>query len=890
VVNIATSLEGIPSVWADNYTGVRDAVHHLVEVHGYRRIALLRGAVHPETEERYRAYTDVLAEHGILDPNLVTPPSDQQRLDGMAAIDLLLDERRVSFEAVVASNDAMAFGAMDALRARGIRVPDEVAVVGFDDSEQARATTPPLTTVRQPMAEMGKQAVEMLLALLAGEKVPKQVALTPELVVRQSCGCTDPAIAQAAVEPVTRSLAGAATGETFEVTLTTRRKDILSDMVQAVGTPAMGLGSGWAEQLLDAFAAELGEGAPGAFVSTLDEVLRQVVATEDNVGAWQGALSALRRHALPYLGDDKALSRAENLWQQARVIIGGMAERERTCQRLQAQQRAETLRQVSQSLTTTADMAELMDILARELPRLGIPSCYLSLYEDPESPAEWSRLLLAYDEDGRVELEAGGQRFSSLELAPGGMFRRENRYSMILEPLYSGENQLGFVLFEASPQEAEARELLRAQLSSALQKTLLVQQMEEQSRALQEASYALQRRTTQLEASAKVGQAITSAVEVDQLLRQTADLICDRFGFYHVGIFLLDETGEWLVLQEATGEAGAQMKAQGHRLAMGETSLVGWTALHRQPRIALDIGGDAVRLSPPLLPYTRSEITLPLMAGDHLLGVLNIQSTEQDAFGEDDMRVLQGMADQVAVAIESAQLFQETQRALGEMEILYRASQTIGTATSVEETGQALIDHAATSGVDAARILLFEQNEQGQPTYIVAREGWTVDNRPTQPYGTRLPLENYPLADLMDPNEPIILEDVLTDPRGNEATRTLIANVSGLRSCVLVPIAVEEHWFGMIFVGRNEPSTFADEFIRGHWTLAGQAAIALERLRLFETTQRRVAHERLLSDITARMRETLDMDLVLQTAIREIGDALDIAKVEVRMRNETGTE
>jgi GAF domain-containing protein len=117
-----------------------------------------------------------------------------------------------------------------------------------------------------------------------------------------------------------------------------------------------------------------------------------------------------------------------------------------------------------------------------------------------------------------------------------------------------------------------------------------------------------------------------------------------------------------VVLREATGEAGAKMMAQAHRLAVEETSMVGWTALHRQPRIALDVGEDAVRFDNPLLPDTRSEMTLPLMVGERVLGVLNVQSDEEAAFGEDDVQVLQNMADQVAIAIENTRRLHEAVR------------------------------------------------------------------------------------------------------------------------------------------------------------------------------------------------------------------------------------
>jgi signal transduction histidine kinase len=220
-------------------------------------------------------------------------------------------------------------------------------------------------------------------------------------------------------------------------------------------------------------------------------------------------------------------------------------------------------------------------------------------------------------------------------------------------PLMVGDDVLGVLNVQSTKEAAFDEDDVQVLQSMADQVAVAIENARRR-RALQEANYMLQRRAMQLEASAKVGQVITSIFEMEDLLRQTVELVSNHFGFYHAGIFLLDEAGEWAVLQEATGRPGAQMKARGHRLAVGETSMVGWTALHRQPRIALDVGEDAVHFDNPLLPHTRSEMTLPLLVGDRVLGVLNVQSTEEAVFDEADVRVLQSMADQVAVAIENA--------------------------------------------------------------------------------------------------------------------------------------------------------------------------------------------------------------------------------------------
>jgi DNA-binding LacI/PurR family transcriptional regulator len=165
MVSVALPLPGVANLVADNYQPVRQAVAHLIEVHGRRRIGFLRGPEsHPEANERYRAYVDALSEHGItLDSNLVTPGSyGYDKPAGTAAAGLLLEERMlrpgVDFDALVAANDEMALGMLESLQGRGIRVPDEVAITGFNDQEEASAVTPPLTTVRYSFYELGQRA------------------------------------------------------------------------------------------------------------------------------------------------------------------------------------------------------------------------------------------------------------------------------------------------------------------------------------------------------------------------------------------------------------------------------------------------------------------------------------------------------------------------------------------------------------------------------------------------------------------------------------------------------------------------------------------------------------------------------------------------------------
>jgi GAF domain-containing protein len=225
-------------------------------------------------------------------------------------------------------------------------------------------------------------------------------------------------------------------------------------------------------------------------------------------------------------------------------------------------------------------------------------------------------------------------------------------------------------LFGGSLEEAlaRARRLASDLANSAEQLTETNRQITEANRQFQELAERHQRRALRLQAGAEVAGAASTLLDPDRLIAQAVDLIRARFEFYYVGLFLLDADGRFAVLQQGTGEAGRVMKGAGHRLEVGGQSMVGWACANKRPRVALDVGLEAVRFASPLLPDTHSEMALPLRVGDRVLGALDVQSTQKAAFDEDDITTLQGMANQIAVALENARLFQQSETALKELE------------------------------------------------------------------------------------------------------------------------------------------------------------------------------------------------------------------------------
>ena len=457
-------LPGIPGVTVDNYHSMHEVIVHLIEAHHCTRIAFVRGPEnHQEAEDRYRGYVDALAEHGLAyDPERVVI-SDFKESGGSAALHELLDQRRVQFDALAAASDNMAIGALKALQARGVRVPDDIAIAGLNDEAQSDVISPPLTTSSLHFYEQGRAATEMVLDLIAGKPMPDRVVLPTRLLIRQSCGCPDPLMTQASVDPTVFI------AEPFEAAFAACRACLLNDMTVSTALPASRLAA-----VIDAFAADIQTATATVFLPTLSEAIRQTAAQGDAVSRWHEVISGLRQRTLNGLGAERKRQHAENLWQQARVLIGETAQRTQAYQVLQAELQTQVLSEINQTLSATIDLDEVSEVLVNTLPRLDIPRFYLSLYENPAAPADQARLILAGDRTGRFDRAISERQFPARQLVPSGLLPPD-RFSLIIEPLYFRADQLGFILLEADPRREEVYEILRGQISGALKRVLLAQ-------------------------------------------------------------------------------------------------------------------------------------------------------------------------------------------------------------------------------------------------------------------------------------------------------------------------------------------------------------------------------------------------------------------------------
>ncbi len=361
----------------------------------------------------------------------------------------------------------------------------------------------------------------------------------------------------------------------------------------------------------------------------------------------------------------------------------------------------------------------------------------------------------------------------------------------------------------------------------------------------------LERRVVQLQVAADVARDAASLQEVGPLLDRAVDLVRERFGFYHAGIFMIDTRHEYAVLKSATGDAGKQMIAQGHRLKVGEVGMVGYVTGTGQPRIALDVGSDAVYFRNPLLPETRSEMALPLKTGGLVIGALDVQSKQPAAFDDDDVNILQTMADQLAVAIANARLFEATRRQLEEMAALRAVAAASSEATSEDELiGRATQLIAEVFFPDNFGLLLMDESRQAlypHPSYHIKQPITTTSFQVGQGVVGRVALTGKPLR-----IENVTLEDnyIQLDPL--------------TRSELCVPVKIGDQVIGVINAESTRLAAFSENDERLLATFAGQMAIAFQKVRLFEAERRRAAELEALRQAGLRLTSNLDLQTLLE--------------------------
>jgi signal transduction histidine kinase len=345
-----------------------------------------------------------------------------------------------------------------------MRAPQDVAIAGFDDIKESYGVMPSLTTVKQPLFELGARAVKTLLAVLRnGEAAPKET-LMPRLIIRRSCGCFTHSQEGAASHPEMRVPSRSTSARTkYARVLSPPLHSTLSSLLARSREE---LDSGACGRVLEeAFEKTITDRFHNAFFLALEDIMLRSATYGIDVLSWFDVVNTIFDSA----NDGYDAVRIERLRNESLILVGETADRVQAYFRANAEEQSVVLHKINQSLIANFDSTKLRKVLVRELPKLGIKGCYVSMYKRGESVRSRSKLLLAFDPSGgKADTARGRTLFSSAELIPGTLRGIARYFSFIVMPLYFKREQLGFVLFEMGPISGNVYETLASQLSSAI--------------------------------------------------------------------------------------------------------------------------------------------------------------------------------------------------------------------------------------------------------------------------------------------------------------------------------------------------------------------------------------------------------------------------------------
>lgn len=353
-------------------------------------------------------------------------------------------------------------------------------------------------------------------------------------------------------------------------------------------------------------------------------------------------------------------------------------------------------------------------------------------------------------------------------------------------------------------------------LRASLEKRVIQRTLE-----LDTANHNNERRAKQFEAIAQVTRAISSIQDLDSILPRITQVISEQFGHYHTGIFLLDDNREFAILRAANSEGGIGMLANKHKLLVGQTGIVGYVTATGQPRIALDVGTDAVYFDNPFLPNTHSEIALPLRIAGQVVGALDVQSEDSNAFTENDIDVLSTLADQVSIAIQNARTLEEARKSLAEA-----------------------------------------QSAFGQLT----QESWKILRPET--VGMGFHLSDQTAQRLKKPLEGSEIEQALTEGE------TVIITENERTSSLTIPIRLRNNVIGVMNLKTNGATIITQDEVDIAEAISARLSLAIETATLLRTTQRRADIEKITTDISAKVSSSTRFETILQTAAQELSRAL----------------
>lgn len=388
---------------------------------------------------------------------------------------------------------------------------------------------------------------------------------------------------------------------------------------------------------------------------------------------------------------------------------------------------------------------------------------------------------------------------------------------------------------------------------------------------LKNAEQLAERRAGQLLTAAEIAkETSTGSLEINDTLRRLVELVRSRFGFYHSSIFLLDSSRQYAVLRESTGQAGEMLKQAGHKLAVGSQSIIGQTTQKARPVVVNDVTKEQDYYPNPLLPDTRSELGIPLLISGHVIGALDVQSTEYFAFSEEDVRILQVLSDQLAVAIQNANLFTKTEQTLSRHRLLHQITSAAGQSPTIEDAIRAAVQTLHMTMAED-QIAYFAPDSQGFLT-ISAFAGLSS----IEFASTRLAPGEKAAGLAAVERRAIRIDDATQRPE-------YIPLDPGSKSILAVPVQYRDRLIGVLNVENAEVAAYDENDQEIITTLSNNLASIIANIQLVDQVRLQVERQQQLYDITSKIRRSVDVETIMKTSVAEICSALNIKRATIEI-------
>ncbi|MBN2737328.1 MAG: substrate-binding domain-containing protein [Spirochaetales bacterium] len=535
-------IPGIPSLLGPNYDGIKMMMDHLVQIHGYKKIGFMgQDQAYIGFTHRYQAYVDALKAYGLeLDPRLIGPWLQWVPVYDGRSNDQWLDEwlpkaMDAGLEAILCLADPIAWWVIERLNGLGYRVPEDVAVVGFDGFIDSKLMNPPLTTLDPHFEESGHYAVKIIVDLLKGKKVPDKVFVPPELFIGRTCGCFD--LGSMHIEE--------SSGDKKKV-----KKHIIGNLQSLL--PHEKPES--LEKLHDAFSEALQNKSAPSFLGILEQKLSDNLKQGiELTPRWQEALNCLNG---VFVHSDRVLEK-QVLCHQARILVNNASVRQQGSIRYQSIARALTETEVSTQILNNFELSKVLDLLAVTLPRIGIRRCYLALFDEPftykfpDSLPDTARLVLGFDEFQRMDLGPQGQLMATYKIIPECIYNAKASSHWLVFSLHFSEKQIGFVVFDSDVERGVACEFLKVFISRSLQSVFLIR---ERTKAVENLEKIKARLQSELKTAQNIQNSLLPKIPEHPLFDIFAVLkpsLSAGSNFYDI---IENPRGEWFIIGDVHGQ------------------------------------------------------------------------------------------------------------------------------------------------------------------------------------------------------------------------------------------------------------------------------------------------------------------------------------------------